>query len=119
MRIAQIAVITSLSIAAMGCHSALISATIANHSATPVDLVELDYPSASFGVQNLAPGEAYHYRFKVLGHGAATLLWTDSASRSHKSLGPVLQEGDEGTLSISLEGRDPVWDLHLANRSAQ
>jgi len=102
-----------------GCHSALMSATIANHTAGPVTLVELDYPSASFGVQKLAPGEEYHYRFKVIGNGDASLHWSEGQKRDQKSGGPTLSEGDEGSIKVSLEPGGPVWKLDLANRTVR
>jgi hypothetical protein len=116
MRVIRIAVAALICIAGVGCHSALISATIANHTTVPVTLVEVDYPSASFGVQKLAPGQEYHYRFKVLGNGVTTLLWSDPAKRDQKSSGPALHEGDEGALHIAFESGGPVWDLELTNR---
>ena len=100
-----------------GCHSAYISATISNHTAAPIALVELDYPSASFGTQSLSPGADFHYRFKVLGSGPTTLLWTDAARHDHKSKGPDLREPDEGTLTIVLTPSDPTWNIHLINRT--
>jgi hypothetical protein len=119
MRVIRITVAALICIAGVGCHSALISATIANHTAVPVTLVEVDYPSASFGVQKLAPGEEYHYRFKVLGNGATTLLWSEPAKRDQKSSGPALREGDEGTLNIAFEAGGPIWNLELSNRASR
>lgn len=96
----------------------MISATISNHTATPVALVELDYPSASFGVQKLAPGEDYHYRFKVIGSGPTALMWTDRANHEHKSPGPALRDGDEGALTVTLTGEQkPRWNVTLKNRT--
>ena len=97
----------------------MISATIANHTAGPVTLVELDYPSASFGVQNLAPGEDYHYRFKVIGNGDTSLHWSEGQKRDQKSNGPALHEGDEGSLTVTLGSAAPVWKLDLTNRTAR
>jgi hypothetical protein len=99
-----------------GCHSAYIEATISNHTPEPLTLVELDYPSASFGTQNLAPGADFHYRFKILGSGPTTLLWTDSAHHDHKASGPSFHENDEGTLTVTITPTDPTWNyqpLHL------
>ena len=97
-----------------GCHSAYISATISNHTAAPIALVELDYPSASFGTQSLSPGADFHYRFKVLGSGPTTLLWTDAAHHDHKSSGLYLHEGEEGKLIILINpNAAPTWDLRL------
>jgi hypothetical protein len=101
-----------------GCHSATIAATISNRTPEPLSLVEVDYPSASFGTQALAPGQDFHYRFKVLGSGATTVLWTDAAHQDHKNSGPSLREGDDGALTITFNsGTNPTWDLQLINRN--
>ncbi|SNS76085.1 hypothetical protein SAMN05421770_102216 [Granulicella rosea] len=99
-----------------GCHSAYIAATISNHTSQPLSVVEVDYPSASFGTQTLAPGADFHYRFKVLGSGELKLLYTDAAHTDHHAAGPHLNEGDEGALGITISAGDPAWDLKLVNR---
>jgi hypothetical protein len=96
-----------------GCHSPYIATTISNRTPEPLSLIELDYPSASFGTQTLAPGQDFHYRFKVLGSGPTTVLWTDPAHHDHKSSGPTLHENDEGTLTVTLSPTTASWDLHL------
>jgi len=75
----------------------------------PIELIEVDYPSASFGTQNLAPGADFHYRFKVLGSGSTKLLYTDSAHKDHKSDGPPLAEGAEGSLAIVIASSGVTW----------
>jgi hypothetical protein len=105
-------------LAVTGCHSAYIATTISNRTSEPLSLIEVDYPSASFGTQVLAPGQDFHYRFKVLGDGATTALWTDAAHQDHKNSGPALREGDEGTLTITFNsGANPAWNLQLINRN--
>lgn len=97
-----------------GCHSAFISATLSNHTSQPVRLLELDYPSASFGTNELAPGATFKYRFKVLGSGATRLSWTDAHEQEHTSAGPSLHEGQEGTLAVTIEqGGTAVWNPTL------
>jgi hypothetical protein len=96
---------------AVGCHSAYVEATVINHTDKPIPLIEVDYPSASFGTENLAPGAAFHYRFKVLGSGATRLLYTDADHHDHTSGGPALKEGDEGRLQISIERAATNWSL--------
>ncbi|HEX7158130.1 MAG TPA: hypothetical protein VF214_03905 [Edaphobacter sp.] len=96
-----------------GCHSPNVDATISNRTADPVKLIEVDYPSASFGTQSLAPGQDFHYRFKVIGEGAMKLTWTDAANREHKSDGPTLKEGSQGPLTIAINPDGAHWDLHL------
>jgi hypothetical protein len=116
MRTAWIALAASLSLAAAGCKSALINATVSNHRNTPISLVELDYPSASFGIQKLEPGQDYHYRFKVIGNGPATVLWSEGKDQK-KNSGPVLREGDAGNLSVTFtDSPNPTWDTRLTNR---
>lgn len=101
-----------------GCHSAYIAATISNRTAETLTLIELDYPSASFGTQTLAPGQDFHYRFKVLGSGSTTVLWTDAARHDRKNSGPTLHEGDEGKLGITFNSTaTPTWSLQLLNRT--
>jgi hypothetical protein len=98
-------------LALTGCHSEHIDATISNHTSEPIPLIEVDYPSASFGTQNLAPGQDFHYRFKVLGTGPTSVLWTDAAHQDHKAAGPSLKESDEGSLTITFDPTGPIWNF--------
>ncbi len=93
-----------------GCHSAMVDATVQNRSGLAVSLLEVDYPSASFGTQDLPSGADFHYRFKVLGSGALKLTYTDSQRHDHASSGPTLREGAEGLLLITLNpSGDARW----------
>ncbi len=105
-----------VALGAAGCHSAYIEATVVNASGAAVSLVEMDYPSASFGRQTLADTGVYTYRFKVLGNGATKLLWTDAAHREHTSAGPVLHEGDEGRVTITIGASAANWHLELKKK---
>ncbi len=108
MRLTRILAPASL-VFLVGCHSAYIETTLRNASGHPITLVELDYPSASFGTQSLAPGEEFHYRFKVLGSGDLKLLYTDPANHDQKASGPHLQEGDEGALLVTVTPTGTQW----------
>ena len=103
-----------LLLASAGCKSAYVSATVSNRSGAPVTLVEVDYPSASFGRESLADGGVFPYRFKVLGSGPTKLTWTDAAHHEHTSLGPALHEGQQGQLSISISGTGADWTSQLS-----
>ncbi|MDP9037728.1 MAG: hypothetical protein M3O02_00465 [Acidobacteriota bacterium] len=116
MRLSALFVLCLAGAPLVGCHSAYIEATVVNRTAQPIPLVEIDYPSASFGTQNLAPGAEFHYRFKVLGSGGTTVLWTDAAHRDGKAPGPTLREGDEGRLRVAFMPGGPVWDEALTSR---
>ncbi len=97
-----------LSAAVSGCHSPYIAATVVNHTAGPVSLIEVDYPSASFGTQALAPGQTFPYHFKILGSGNLKIEWTDAQNHDHTVNGPALHEGSEGTLQITLQPDNTV-----------
>ncbi len=99
-----------------GCHSAFVEATISNRTAVTIPLVELDYPSASFGTENLGPGKDFHYRFKVLGTGPTKLVYTDSSHQEKHSDGPVLQEGNEGPLLITFAQDGIHWQALRASK---
>lgn len=103
-----------LTVALSGCHSAFVQATVFNRSATPVKLLEVDYPTASFGTGQLAPGATFRYRFKILGDGPAKVLWTDQANHEHTVPGPDLREGQEGTLTITLTDKGAEWGDNLS-----
>ncbi|QNI33737.1 hypothetical protein H7849_07400 [Alloacidobacterium dinghuense] len=97
-----------------GCRSAFVSATITNNSAAPVTLIEVDYPSASFGVGALAPGAQFHYRFKIQGGGPIKLQFTDASGKAHTASGPDLQQGEQGTLQMNIESSGNIsWIPNL------
>jgi hypothetical protein len=96
-----------------GCHAHYVEADIKNNSGAPVSLVELDYPSASFGSDSLASGASYHYRFKILGSGPAKVLWTDAQHHDHSVSGPSLQEGQEGTMTVTITAATATWQTNL------
>jgi hypothetical protein len=97
-RVAVLALATIALSTAAGCHSSYIEATVKNASGAPLSLVEVDYPSASFGRENLADGAEYHYRFKIIGSGPTKVLWTDTTRQEHTVPGPILHENDEGRM---------------------
>ena len=98
----MVASLAGLVLFAGGCHSAFVRATIVNHG-SQVRLMEVDYPSASFGTTNLAKDAEYHYRFKVQGSGTVKLDFVDAQGKAHHAVGPELDEGQEGTLVITID----------------
>ena len=96
-----------------GCHSHYVSMDIHNASGHPISLIEVDYPSASFGADALAAGADYHYRFKILGNGPTKILWTDTAQQNHTVSGPNLHEGQEGTLTATITSTTATWQSNL------
>jgi hypothetical protein len=84
------------------CHSYHIDATIENRTGAPIQLLEVDYPSASFGVDSLAAGVSFHYRFQVRGNGPLKLSYTTTGGKQVQITGPALTEDQQGQLDIVL-----------------
>jgi hypothetical protein len=96
-----------------GCHSYHIDTTIENRTGEPVRLLEVDYPSASFGTDSIAAGADFHYRFEVQGNGPVKLQYTNADGHLVEITGPTLAEHQEGHLEIVLlpSGR-AQWTPH-------
>lgn len=109
MRALRIAALFSCLLLFAGCHSAHVLATVSNHTSQPILLFEVDYPSASFGGDTLAPGADFHYKFKVLGDGKMSLTYTDNEHKIHKSQGPYLNEKADGPLHITIAPDSVHW----------
>ena len=97
-----------------GCRSAFVAAELRNDTSSPLTVVEVDYPSASFGTQSLAPGATFRYRFKILGTGPTKLTYTDIHGQDHAATGPTLAEGFEGSLAIRISPTGVAWEPNLA-----
>jgi len=90
-----------------------VDATVHNGTGAAVSVVEVDYPSASFGTTSLAAGADFHYRFKILGNGPTKATWTDAMRQDHSSTGPTLVEGSEGPMIVTLTAKGAQWDVRV------
>jgi hypothetical protein len=109
MRLLRVALVLLPTLALTACRSAFVTATVQNRTSQPIQLIEVDYPSASFGTQSLASGADFHYRFKVLGEGRLKLIYTDSTRQEKTFEGPLLKEGADGLLTITIAPDDVQW----------
>jgi len=100
-------------VAVSGCASKYVQAAVRNQTGGAVTLVEVDYPSASFGSETLAAGAEYGYRFKILGSGPTKVLWTDAERKQHEVAGPNLDEGQQGALVVTLTQSGATWNVRL------
>ena len=102
----QTALAVSLALAGLSamfaCHSYHIDATIENRTGGPVKLMEVDYPSASFGADSLAANGVLHYSFQTRGSGQISVQYTRADGHQVQAKGPELYERQEGRLEISL-----------------
>ena len=89
-------------LAATACHSYHIDTTIENRTGADIQLLEVDYPSASFGADRIATGAVYHYRFQVNGSGPLKITYTGADGKQVQIAGPTLVERQQGQLKIVL-----------------
>jgi hypothetical protein len=92
-----------LATALAGCRSYHIDATVENRTGAAIKLLEVDYPSASFGTDAMASGADLHYRFQIRGSSAVKVQYSEAAThRQRQMTGPELFERQEGRLEIVL-----------------
>jgi hypothetical protein len=94
-----------VAVAALGfaaCHSYHIDTTIENRTGAPIQLLEVDYPSASFGADSIAAGATFHYRLQVRGSGQLKITYTAADGKQVQITGPTLVERQQGQLKIVL-----------------
>jgi hypothetical protein len=84
------------------CHSYHVETTVENRTGGTIQLLEVDYPSASFGDDTLAAGEAFHYRIQLRGSGPLKVQYTARDGKQVQIDGPSLVERQEGSLDIVL-----------------
>lgn len=84
------------------CHSYHIEATIENRTGGAISLLEVDYPSASFGVDSVGADSVIHYRIQTRGSGPIKVQYTDAAGHQIQIAGPELREKQEGSIEIVL-----------------
>jgi hypothetical protein len=101
-------------VALAGCRSKLVETRVVNSGATELHNIEVDYPSASFGFSSLAPGATYVYRIKLQDAGRMKVEFFDSKQQSHSGQGPYVEQGQQGTLTLTLDGSGKnTWDARL------
>ena len=97
-----------------GCRSPHVQTTVVNSGNIALHNVEVDYPSASFGIPNLAPGEAFHYRIQLRDAGRLKVQFSDKSEHSHTGTGPYVGQGQQGNLTITLDSTGKnTWAINL------
>ena len=101
LRLLLLPVILGTLAIATGCRSRVINVRLVNESAQPVSTIIVDYPGATFGVNVLAPGKSFQYRFKPSDTGALKIQFTNSQGVIHHVTGPTVEKDQEGRMEIS------------------
>jgi hypothetical protein len=84
------------------CHSYHVDATVENRTGGAIQLLEVDYPSASFGADSLAADAVLPYHIQLRGSGPLKVQYTGSDGRQTQMEGPTLAERQEGRIEIVL-----------------
>jgi hypothetical protein len=99
-----------------GCRSRVVKINLTNTSAGPVKTIIVDYPTATFGKDKLAPGETFSYAIKPLETGMLKVQFTDAQGAVHSYLGTTLHKDDDGSIDVKLGQNGAVVIPSLAGR---
>jgi hypothetical protein len=102
VRFSRFAILAAAALITVGCHSFHVETTVENRTGAPINLLEVDYPSASFGADKLAAGAVFHYRIQLNGRGPLKVQYTATDNRQVQIDGPSVAERQEGQLEIIL-----------------
>lgn len=103
MRVAKITIALLLAGLLAGCGTHMVTIKLVNTSAAPISTVIVDYPSATFGKDKLAPGETFSSSVKFIDTGNLKVQFTDAKGANHVYKGPTLYRNAEGTIEIKLD----------------
>ncbi|MES2223099.1 MAG: hypothetical protein V4587_19270 [Acidobacteriota bacterium] len=87
----------------VGCRTKLVEVRVVNSGTTDLHNIEVDYPSASFGMSYLASGATYVYRIQLQDAGRMKVQFSDSKEQPHSGKGPYVKEGQQGALTLTLD----------------
>ena len=93
----------------------MLSIRLVNTSAEPISTIIVDYPTATFGKDKLAPGETFSSWVKITDSGPLKLQFTDAHGAIHTFTGLLLHANDEGTVEIKLDQGSVNVEPHLAS----
>lgn len=102
MRNLSLLLLLAVSALAVGCRSHVVQITLVNASPQPLSTVVVDYPRATFGVNQLDPGKSFRYAIKPLDTGPLKVQFADADGHSHTYTGPAVHKNDEGAITIKL-----------------
>jgi len=105
-----------LTTALCGCRAHMITMTLVNTSTEPISTIIVDYPSATFGKDKLAPGETFSSKVKLTETGAVKVQFVDAKGANHHQEGPVVRRNEEGSVEIKLDQARAIITPHIQNR---
>jgi hypothetical protein len=101
-------------IAMAGCHAHVVKISVTNSSSEPIKTIIVDYPSATFGKDILAPRETYFSLIKPVDKGPIKVRFTDAQGATHTYKSISLEQGDDGSVDIKLTQTSAETGFDLA-----
>jgi hypothetical protein len=97
-----IALLSALLLIALlaGCRSHMATIRLINGSAEPISTIIVDYPSATFGKDKLAPNETFSSSVKITDAGVLKVQFSDAKGSRHSYTGPALLPNAESDIEI-------------------
>ena len=116
MRAARACFTLLLVIVLAGCRAHMVKIKLVNTSASPLSTIIVDYPSATFGKDKLAPGESFSSSVKLTDDGPLKVQFTDANGGNHTYTGPMLHKSEEGSIDIRFDQKAAVAETHIRGR---
>src|SRR5258707_9371659 len=115
MGFSKFAVAMLLMSALAGCRSHVVKINLINTSTEPVKTIIVDYPTATFGKDALAPGATFSYAIKPLETGMMKVQFTDAKGAIHSYSGTTLHKNDDGVIDVNINKSGAVVTAKLGS----
>jgi hypothetical protein len=116
MKTARVCFALLLLVFLAGCRAHMVTIKLINTSAAPLSTIIVDYPSATFGKDKLAPGETFSSPVKLTDDGPLKVQFTDANGGNHAYTGPILHKSEEGSIDIKFDQNSAVAELHIRGK---
>jgi hypothetical protein len=113
MRFSRFAIALLVMSALAGCRAHVVKVNLINTSSEPVKTIIVDYPTATFGKDALAPGATFFYAIKPLETGMLKVQFTDAKGVIHSYSGTTLHKNDDGVLDVNINQGGAVVTANL------
>jgi hypothetical protein len=81
---------------------------LVNTSAEPLSTIIVDYPTATFGKDKLAPNETFSSPVKITDSGPLKVQFTDARGSIHTYTGLILHANQEDSIEIKLDQNNAI-----------
>ena len=99
-----------------GCRNHMVTIRLINTSAEPLSTIIVDYPSATFGKDKLAPGETFSSSVKFIDTGKLKVQFTDAKGANHTFTGPVMPQDAQGSVDLKFDQNSVTVYPNLSTR---